>query len=52
MKLSCQMAEPLGIKVAYSGWSGMGIPEIDEEMNQLCDFSFQTIAEFQEFLFC
>jgi len=52
MKLSCKMAAPLGVKVAYAGWSGMGIPEIDEEMTALCDLCFQTTAQFEEFLFC
>ncbi len=51
MKLACKMAAPFGIKVAYAGWSGMGVPEIDEEMNELCDLSFESIAEFEEFLF-
>ena len=51
MKLACRMAEPLGIKVCYSGWSGMGIPEIDEEMQALCDLSFDSIAKFEEYLF-
>ena len=52
MKLACKMADPLGVKVAYAGWSGMGIPEIDEEMTNLCDHSFQATAQFEEFLFC
>ena len=51
MKLACRMAEPLGIKVCYSGWSGMGIPEIDEEMQALCDLSFDSIVKFEEYLF-
>lgn len=51
MKLACKMALPLGVKVAYAGWSGMGIPEIDEEMTSLCDYSFDTTAKFEDFLF-
>lgn len=51
MKLACKMASPLGVKVAYAGWSGMGVPEIDEEMTRLCDLSFDSIAKFEEFLF-
>ena len=51
MKLACAMAEPLGIKVAYAGWSGMGVPAIDEEMCSLCDMSFDSIQNFVEFLF-
>lgn len=51
MKLACKMAAPFGIKVAYAGWSGMGVPEIEDEMNTLCDFSFESISQFEEFLF-
>ena len=51
MKLACQMAQPLGIKVAYSGWNGLGIPEIEEEMNSLCEFSFDSTEKLYNFLF-
>ncbi len=51
MKLSCKMAAPLGVKVAYAGWNGLGVPEIDEEMISICDFHFDTIAAFEDFLF-
>lgn len=51
MKLACNMALPLGVKVAYAGWNGMGIPEIDEEMISLCDYSFDTTEKFEDFLF-
>ena len=51
MKLACQMASPLGIQVAYSGWNGLGIPEIDMEMSSLCDFSFDTMENLYNFLF-
>lgn len=51
MKLACKMASPLGVKVAYAGWNGMEIPDIDAEMTKLCDYSFRTAAEFDDFLF-
>lgn len=51
MKLACKMAKPLGIQVAYAGWGDMGVPEIEQEMNCLCDYSFSTVTEFQQFLF-
>ena len=51
MKLACKMAEPFGIKVCYSGWSGMGIPEIDAEMQAICDMAFYDIGKFEEYLF-
>ena len=51
MKLACKMAAPLGISVAYAGWNGLEVPEVDAEMNRLCEFSFYTTQEFEEFLF-
>ena len=51
MKLACKMAQPLGVRVAYAGWSGMGVPEIDKEMCALCDMCFDSIQKFEEFLF-
>lgn len=51
MKLSCKMAAPLGIKVAYAGWNGLDVPEVDAEMSSICDFHFKNIADFEEFLF-
>lgn len=51
MKLACRMASPLGVPVAYSGWNGLGIPEIDAEMRSLCDFSFESTEKLYKFLF-
>ena len=51
MKLACQMAQPLNIKVAYSGWNGLGIAEIDAEMKGLCDYSFESTEKLYNFLF-
>lgn len=51
MQLAWQMANPLGVKVAYAGWTDMGLPQIDEEMEKICDFSFRSITQFEEFLF-
>lgn len=51
MKLACQMAKPLGIKVAYAGWSGMGVPSLTKEMEQLCDYSFDSTENLEKFLF-
>ena len=51
MKLACQMAHPLGIKVAYSGWNGLGIPEIDTEMKSICAYSFDSTEKLYNFLF-
>ena len=51
MKLACQMASPLGIKVAYAGWNGLGIPEIESEMNAMCAYSFDSTEKLYNFLF-
>lgn len=51
MKLACQMAEPLGIGVAYSGWNGLEIPEIEEEMRSMCTYSFESTEKLYKFLF-
>ena len=51
MKLACQMARPLGVQVAYAGWSGMGVASLADEMEQLCDFSFSSTESFEKFLF-
>ena len=51
MKLSCKMASPLGIKVAYAGWNGLNVPEVDKEMAALCDYNFPTVEALSRFLF-
>ena len=51
MKLACQMADPLGIRVAYSGWNGLGISEIEEEMRSMCTYSFESTEKLYKFLF-
>jgi len=50
-RLACQMADPLGIKVAFAGWDDMGIPELRKEMEQQCAYTFNTVAELEAFLF-
>lgn len=51
MKLACQMAQPLGIAVAYAGWGNMGVPEIEKEMHSLCNYNFSSVSDFRQFLF-
>lgn len=51
MKLAWQMAHPLGVSVAYAGWNGLEVPAVASEMRSLCDFSFDTTQELEEFLF-
>lgn len=51
MQLACQMARPLGVKVAFAGWDDMGVPQLREEMRNICDFSFNSTKELEDFLF-
>lgn len=51
MKLAWKMADPLGVPIAFAAWGKEEFPELSDEMRQLCDFSFQTPAELEEFLF-
>lgn len=51
MKLACLMASPLDVKTAFAGWSKEEFPELTEEMRALCDYSFNTVSEFEHFLF-
>lgn len=51
MQLACQMAEPLGVAVAFAGWDDMGVPELRREMEQRCTYSFHTTADLEKFLF-
>lgn len=50
-KLACKMAYPLGVKVAFAGWNGIGVPAMTEEMMQLCDYTFHSTEELEKFLF-
>ena len=51
MKLACQMAHPLGISVAYAGWNGLGVAEIEHEMRSICALSFDSTEALEKFLF-
>lgn len=49
--LACQMADPLGIAVAFPGWSKLEQPDITREMTQLCKYTFPTPSQLKDFLF-
>ena len=51
MKMACLMAQPLHIKTAFAAWSKADFPELKTEMQMLCDYSFDTAAELEHFLF-
>ena len=51
LKLACQMTKPLGIDIAYAAWSKAEFQDLAQEMRSLCDFTFETPADLESFLF-
>ena len=51
MKLAWRMANPLGVKLAFAAWGKMDFPELSEEMRSISDYSFNTTADLEKFLF-
>lgn len=51
MKLACNMAQPLGVEVAFANWSGLGVEALSREMESLCAYSFDSPAALSDFLF-
>ena len=51
MKLGCLMANSVGVSTAFAGWSKADFPELTEEMRTICNFSFDSPAELERFLF-
>jgi phosphoglycolate phosphatase/pyrophosphatase PpaX len=51
MKLGWRMAKSVGVDIAFSGWSKAEFPELAGEMESLCDFTFKTCADLEQFLF-
>lgn len=51
MKLAWQMAQPVGVDVAFAAWGKQEFPELSQEMRQLCRYSFHHPRELEEFLF-
>ena len=51
LKPAWEMASNAGAPIAFAGWSKQEIPQIVEEMTNLCDFSFSSTEELEKFLF-
>ena len=51
MKLGWAMAAQLGIDTAFAGWSKQEFPELSEEMRSVCNFTFLSPRDLEEFLF-
>lgn len=51
MKPACQMARDAGVKIGFAGWGRSDFPKIRETMTALCDFTFDSVEELEQFLF-
>lgn len=51
MKPAWEMSTNAGVPIAFAAWGRTDYPEISAEMKQLCDFSFDSIESFYNFLF-
>ena len=51
LKPGCDMARAAGVKIAYAGWGHKNAPEIAALMENWCDYSFDSMEKFTEFLF-
>lgn len=51
MKPAWEMATKAGVPIAFAAWGRKDYPEICEEMERLCDFTFHSTKELERFLF-
>ena len=51
LKPGWQMAQDAGVPIAFAAWSKQSVPQIAEEMQMLCDFTFYSPEKLEEFLF-
>lgn len=51
MKPAVQMARDAGVQIAFAGWGRKEFPAICAEMENLCDFRFDSTESFEKFLF-
>lgn len=51
MKSGFDMAHQAGVPVAFAAWGRRDCPEICAQMRALCDFSFDSPAQLEQFLF-
>ena len=51
MKTAVEMARLGGVKIGFAGWGRTEFPQICQEMDTLCDFSFYSTEELEKFLF-
>ena len=51
MKLAWQMVQPVGAEIAFAAWGKQEFPELSLEMRHICNYSFDSPKELENFLF-
>lgn len=51
MKLAWMMAKPLNVPIAFAAWGKVEFPELTQEMRDICDYSFDSAEDLEQFLF-
>lgn len=51
MKPAYEMASKVGVPIGFAAWGRKESPQILQEMERLCDFTFHTPNQLEEFLF-
>ncbi len=51
MKPAWEMCSKVSVPVAFAKWGRLDYPEICREMTNLCDYTFDTPAQLEDFLF-
>ena len=51
MKPAWEMASKAGVEIGFAAWGKVGFPSITKEMESLCDYTFHSPKELEQFLF-
>lgn len=51
MKPAYEMASRAGVSIAFAGWGRTEYPQVYAEMQRLCDYTFDSCAQLEHFLF-
>lgn len=51
LKTGYEMASAAGVPIAFAAWSRLQNPDVLEQMERLCDFSFRSTEDLSNFLF-
>ena len=51
LKPAWEMASKVNVPIAFAAWGKLSFPAITQEMRQLCNYSFDSTKELEQFLF-